>query len=90
MRSPDEPKLSIQSYTKMFVLTCFAPRRVGDQPSGSIPQRAGATPSLRPAGRLWNDVGLDVLDGTLYLGFHFTGGLLEPRGLVRIQNCWRD
>lgn len=26
---------------------------------------------------LWNDVGLDILDGALYLGFHLTGGLLE-------------
>jgi hypothetical protein len=26
---------------------------------------------------LWNDVGLDVLDGAICLGFHFTGGLLE-------------
>ena len=26
---------------------------------------------------LWNDVGLDVLDGALHLGFHLTGGLLE-------------
>jgi hypothetical protein len=25
----------------------------------------------------WNDVALDVLDGALYLSFHFTGGLLE-------------
>lgn len=29
---------------------------------------------------LWNDVGLDILDGALYLGFHLTGGLLEGLG----------
>src|SRR5215469_4990904 len=61
--------ICLRSLVLLLVIQAISPAA---QFLGEPPQHL-----LSVAPCLWNDVGLDVLDGAVHLGFHLTGGLLE-------------